>query len=391
MHTEAGGEAALSDRKSSNREHRESAGRRPKKAAVVEPPPRKLRVEKGFTSSEDGPSTSGRDTVESARPGKNGRGTGAFKTSGPKPPRNFSAPRNPNAERSAVYEMLEGRGKAPKKSLGQNFVIDADVIRRVVAAAGVGPGDVVLEIGPGTGNLTKALAEAGAAKVISVEKDGELAAMLATAWEGSDQVLVEEADVLRWPFEERLRPFLAPGQRAKCVANLPYNITTSALKKLLPLGSLFSSCTLMLQEEAAERLVNASPGDSEYRAMSFFVNFYAEPRISFRVGKASFTPQPKCDSAVVVMGMRRPDEWPEVTSAKAFFSLVNVAFGGRRKMLRNSLQASQHDPAAISEALEELGLDVKARPEQLSLSDFLTLFRKLEAVRISKKTVVQEA
>lgn len=81
----------------------------------------------------------------------------------------------------------------------------------------------------------------------------------------------------------------------------------------------------MLQEEAAERLVNASPGDSEYRAMSFFVNFYAEPKIAFRVSKASFTPQPKCDSAVVVMGMRRPEEWPEVTSAKAFFSLVRDA------------------------------------------------------------------
>ena len=143
------------------------------------------------------------------------------------------------------------------------------------------------------------------------------------------QVYVEEADILRWPVEERLRPFLSPGQRAKCVANLPYNITTSALKKLLPLGSLFSSCTLMLQEEAAERLVNASPGDSEYRAMSFFVNFYAEPRISFRVDKSAFTPQPKCDSAVVVMGMRRPEECPEVTSAKAFFSLVRglVRFG----------------------------------------------------------------
>lgn len=138
------------------------------------------------------------------------------------------------------------------------------------------------------------------------------------------QVQVETADVLHWPIEDRIRPLLPPGKRAKCVANLPYNITTSTLKKLLPLGSLFSSCTLMLQEEAAERLVNAAPGDSEYRAMSFFVNFYAEPRIAFRVNKSAFTPQPKCDSAVVVMGMRTPDEW-QVASPQAFFWLVRMS------------------------------------------------------------------
>lgn len=188
LHSSARGEALVSDRNVPSRERGESARPRLKKAERVEPPVRKLRVEKGFTSSEDAPSTSGRDRDRPARPSRNDRSTGGFKTGGPKLSRNSTTPRNPNAERSAIYEMLEGRSKAPKKSLGQNFVIDADVIQRVVAAAGVGPGDVVLEIGPGTGNLTRALAAAGADKIIAVEKDGELAAMLATAWEGSDQV-----------------------------------------------------------------------------------------------------------------------------------------------------------------------------------------------------------
>jgi hypothetical protein len=165
------------------------------------PPARKVRVERGFTSFEDGPSTSGRTFDESAS--KTGfrdtwKANGAEELSsdpvakGPKGSafkRKASAKsRTSSAERSAVYEMLEGRGKAPKKSLGQNFVIDANVIQNVVTAAGIGPGDIVLEIGPGTGNLTKALAAAGAAKIVAVEKDGELAEMLSASWEGSDQV-----------------------------------------------------------------------------------------------------------------------------------------------------------------------------------------------------------
>ena len=172
---------------------------RPDVATKGEPTVRKLRVEKGFTSSEDGSSTSGREGNAPAHTGRMGRGANGPELDGMKTPGYNKAPRKsraqapsqprpPSAERSAVYEMLEGRGKAPKKSLGQNFVIDADVIERVVAASGVGPGDVVLEIGPGTGNLTKALAAAGAAKVVAVEKDGELVGMLANSWESSDQV-----------------------------------------------------------------------------------------------------------------------------------------------------------------------------------------------------------
>lgn len=168
------------------------------------PPARKVRVERGFTSSEDDPSTSGRTFDESAsNPGfrdtRKANGSEYLSldpvAKGPKGSafkRKASATsRTSSAERSAVYEMLEGRGKAPKKSLGQNFVIDANVIQNVVTAAGIGPGDIVLEIGPGTGNLTKALAAAGAAKIVAVEKDGELAEMLSVSWEGSDQVCLQ--------------------------------------------------------------------------------------------------------------------------------------------------------------------------------------------------------
>jgi hypothetical protein len=165
---------------------------------------RKIRVEQGFTSSEDGPSTSGRTFDESAsRTGlrNSWKANGSEQmlsdsvAKGPKGSgfkRKASAKsRTSSAERSAVYEMLEGRGKAPKKSLGQNFVIDANVIQNVVTAAGIGPGDFVLEIGPGTGNLTKALAAAGAAQIVAVEKDGELAEMLSASWEGSGQVCLQ--------------------------------------------------------------------------------------------------------------------------------------------------------------------------------------------------------
>ncbi len=250
------------------------------------------------------------------------------------------------------------------RRLGQHFLKDRSVVGRILAEAGVGPEDRVLEIGPGRGALTRDLAEA-AGRVLAVEVDRELAERLPT----HPHLELVCADILRVD----LPTLLAPHRDWKVVANLPYYITTPILEKLLTEGQGFlQGLWVMVQKEVAERM--CARGTRESGSLSHFVQYHAETRLLFRVPPGSFQPPPEVDSAVVRLlpHARPPVEAPH----DLMFRLIRAAFGMRRKTLRRSLASLIARP---EEALAEAGLDPTRRPETLVLEDFAALARAVAA------------
>lgn len=247
---------------------------------------------------------------------------------------------------SELRAFLDKLGIRPKRGLSQNFLIDGNIIRKIIHFADVTKDDLVVEIGPGPGALTKALLEAGA-EVIAVEKDKTFAAHLPK----HEHLEVFYDDFLDFPLEKHLR------KKAKVVANLPYNITTPILSKLVPLHDKISSITVMVQKEVADRFV-AKPGSKDYSSLTLFLNFYCKSILGFTVAPTCFYPRPKVHSAVVQLIPHPP---PYVSSEEKFFKLVRKAFQKRRKMLRASIQ-----------------VDDTRRPEDLTLNDFLRLFEQIE-------------
>lgn len=268
-----------------------------------------------------------------------------------------------------LHAFLREMGIAPKKGLSQNFLIDGNIIRKIVAAANVQPGDIVLEIGPGPGSLTQALLEAGA-HVIAVEKDTALAHAL-ERFKGPDRHLeVYCDDILTFPLAEKL----PKDKKIKVIANLPYHVTTPILVYLLSQRSFFYSFTVMVQEEVGRRFT-ALPGNKDYSSFTVFLNFFSNPSYAFTVSHHCFFPAPKVNSAVVVLKMKEP---PQVENEEEFFKLVRTAFEHRRKMLRASLK-TLIPQNIISSTLEKIGQNPLARPENLSLTDFLNFYKEVKS------------
>lgn len=264
---------------------------------------------------------------------------------------------------SELRLFLNELGIFPKKGLSQNFLIDGNIIRKIVATANVQPEDTVLEIGPGPGSLTQALLQTGA-RVLAVEKDAVLAHAL-TRLGSASQLKVVCDDILAFPLEKLAQEGT---NRLKVIANLPYHLTTPILVHLISQSHLFSSLTLMVQEEVARRFT-AKPGHKDYSSFTVFLQFYSNPQYAFFVSRHCFYPAPKVDSAVVKLDLKEP---PLVQNVESFFKMTRTAFEHRRKMLRVSLKPLC-ESQAISQALEEIGLNPLARPEELSLADFLKL------------------
>lgn len=264
---------------------------------------------------------------------------------------------------SELREFLNELGIRPKKGLSQNFLIDGNIIRKIVKAADVRPNDLVLEIGPGPGSLTEALLEAGA-KVIAVEKDDVLAAKLERLQEKGDLTIHRE-DILKFPLKEALQGH----QKAKVIANLPYHLTSFILIKLVQESDCIESLTLMVQEEVARR-ITAKHGNGDYGSLTVFLNFYCNPHYLFTVSKNCFYPVPKVESAIIKLDLKKP---PLVKDVDKFFEMTRRAFEHRRKMLKSSLR-ELYAPELVEKGLSELGLNPQARPEELSLDDFLNLF-----------------
>ena len=253
-----------------------------------------------------------------------------------------------------------------QKKFGQNFLINEQVVRGIARDAQVGPGDLVLEIGPGIGTLTQALAETGA-QVKSVEIDRTLLPVLAKTLEGYDNVEIVPGDVLKVDLGEvtEHRPFTV-------AANLPYYITTPIIFALLEENLPLQRLVVLVQKEVAERMI-ASPGGKDYGPLSLALQYYSRPRLAIPVPARDFMPAPRVDSMVVVCDKR---EHPAVdVPAKLFFKVVKAAFSQRRKMLSNCLKTLGITPDQVKELLDGAGIDGKRRGESLSMDEFGSLAR----------------
>ncbi len=262
--------------------------------------------------------------------------------------------------RAGVRADLARLGRRPRKRLGQHFLVDTNIARRIVDLAALDGTQRVVEIGPGLGALTE-FAVARARDIWLVELDAVLAARLRDTYVTSPQVHVVEADVLQVDFAH----LLGPGDPAVVIANLPYNIGTAVLAALLTQGQCFSRMVLMLQREVAQRL-RAQPGSRTYGALSVHTQFAAAVRPGFRVGPGAFLPPPKVESEVIIVEPRRT-AMIRVIDPTRFHRLVTVVFSQRRKQLVNSLRPLCHEPLRV---LSEAGLDPSRRPETLTLEEF---------------------
>ncbi|RBY77997.1 16S rRNA (adenine(1518)-N(6)/adenine(1519)-N(6))-dimethyltransferase [Blastococcus sp. TF02-09] len=266
---------------------------------------------------------------------------------------------------AAIRELAQQLDLRPTKTLGQNFLHDANTIRRIVRTAGVRPDDVVLEVGPGLGSLTLGLLPA-AERVVAVEIDPRLAGLLpGTVAERrpdlADRLDVVTADALRLPE--------LPGPPPTAlVANLPYNVAVPVLLHLLDLLPTLDRALILVQAEVAERLA-AHPGDKAYGVPSVKAAWYGEVRRAGNVGRRVFWPEPNVDSGLVSL-VRRP---PPPGDRAATFAVVDAAFGMRRKSLRAALARWAGSPAAAEARLRAAGIDPAARGEQLSVTDFARL------------------
>jgi 16S rRNA (adenine1518-N6/adenine1519-N6)-dimethyltransferase len=261
--------------------------------------------------------------------------------------------------RSQVRNLLAEHGLAPSRALGQNFVADPNTVRRVVRLAGVGPGDHVVEIGPGLGSLTLALAETGA-KVTAVEIDRHVLPVLHAVV--GDRARIVEGDALHLDWSMVLGSDAK--ERWALVANLPYNVAVPLVLELLAKVPQIERMLVMVQLEVGERLA-AKVGDPAYGIPSVKRAWWADAAVVGRVPPTVFVPQPRVDSALVRLD-RRPE--PHEASRERVFRLVEAGFGQRRKMLRRSL-ATEVAPVAFAAA----GVRPEARAEELSLEDWLRL------------------
>lgn len=231
---------------------------------------------------------------------------------------------------SELQAFLTELGLSPKKFLSQNFLIDGNIVRKILHLAEIKKGDHVLEIGPGPGALTEALLQEKAF-VTAVEMDPAFAQALEGLPQEKSQLHVVAQDFLKFDVEGWCK---TKNKKIKVVANLPYHITTPILAKLLPLYTHIESLTVMVQKEVAKRFL-AEPGSKEWNSFSLFLRFYADPIYGFTVEPTCFFPKPKVQSAVVKITLKKP---PEVSSEERFFTMTRTAFQQRRKMLRASLK-----------------------------------------------------
>jgi 16S rRNA (adenine1518-N6/adenine1519-N6)-dimethyltransferase len=271
---------------------------------------------------------------------------------------------------ATVHALLDEHGLHPKRSLGQNFLVDPNTARRVVTLAALPPGTPVLEIGPGLGSLTLALLAAGH-DVVALELDQQLAAVLesvlATAERG-DHARVERGDAMTVDLEALLG---AASPAWACVSNLPYNVAVPVVVRLLEEAPSVDRILVMVQREVGERLA-AGPGDEQYGAVSVKVAYYAAADVVGLVPPTVFVPRPKVDSALVRLERRAA---PPVTvpSAADLFTLVRAGFGQRRKMLRRSLVPVLGDRTVA--VLTGAGIAPTARAESLGLDEWAAVAR----------------
>jgi 16S rRNA (adenine1518-N6/adenine1519-N6)-dimethyltransferase len=269
------------------------------------------------------------------------------------------------AQKEVTLHIVKTFGIHMSKKLGQNFLIDGNVVDGIVSAAKVLEGEPILEIGPGIGTLTQGLAEAGA-KVTAVELDRRLIEVLGKTLEGYGNVRVIHGDILKIDISREINK-----EKYKVVANLPYYITTPIIMKFLEERLPVELLVTMVQKEVAQRMV-AKPGGKDYGALSVAVQYYTEPEIMFIVPPQAFIPAPAVESAVIRCTVRSGPP-VELVSEKMFFRVVKAAFAQRRKTLANGLKAAGLNKEDLEQVLAQAGVDGGRRGEQLSLDEFAAI------------------
>lgn len=260
---------------------------------------------------------------------------------------------------------------SPKKSLGQNFLLDRNILNRIVASLELDNSDTVLEIGAGLGRLTSLLAEK-AHKVIALEIDKRAVVLLKAQFKNNSKIEIVEQDFLKYEIKEKFFK-----KRLKVAGNIPFYITTPIIERLFNFRGRIESVFLTVQKEVAKR-ITAAPSSKAYGALTCFVQYYALPRILFNIKAGSFVPAPKVDAAFLRLEiLKRPP--CKVSNDEQFFKMVRYGFSQRRKTLVNALGPMFKKELSIL-AIKELGLNPKIRIENLSLKEMAVFFNCLSAI-----------
>ncbi len=285
------------------------------------------------------------------------------------------------ADYSVTRAVLERHGFTFKKSFGQNFLTDTNILQKIVDTAAIDKGVNVIEIGPGIGALTEFLAE-NAAEVMAFEIDDRLIPILADTLRDFDNVKVINEDILKSDLQSRIKEFANPDLPIKVVANLPYYITTPILMHLIESKIPFQEFVVMMQKEVADR-ISAEPDTKAYGSLSIAVQYYMTAKVAFIVPRTVFVPAPNVDSAILKM-VRREAPLVRVQDEDFLFDVAKASFIHRRKTLWNNLTnrfgKSDQVKAQLEVALEKAGLTPSVRGEALSIEDFGALADALKEV-----------
>ena len=278
------------------------------------------------------------------------------------------------ADYSVTKAVLERHGFTFKKSFGQNFLTDTNILQKIVDTAEIDDQVNVIEIGPGIGALTEFLAER-AAEVMAFEIDHRLVPILADTLRDFDNVTVVNEDILKVDLAQHIQNFKNPELPIKVVANLPYYITTPIIMHLIESGIPFSEFVVMMQKEVADR-ISAQPNTKAYGSLSIAVQYYMTAKVAFIVPRTVFVPAPNVDSAILKM-VRRPEPAVAVEDESFFFKISKASFTHRRKTLWNNLTGyfgkAEEVKNKLTKALDQAGLSPSVRGEALSLAEFARL------------------
>ena len=284
------------------------------------------------------------------------------------------------ADHSVTRAILERHGFTFKKSFGQNFLTDTNILQKIVDTAEIDKKVNVIEIGPGIGALTEFLVES-AAEVMAFEIDDRLVPILADTLRDFDNVTVVNQDILKVDLAQYIAEFKNPDLPIKVVANLPYYITTPILMHLIESGIPFSEFVVMMQKEVADR-ISAQPNTKSYGSLSIAVQYYMTAKVAFIVPRTVFVPAPNVDSAILKM-VRRDQPAVAVQDEKFFFKVSKASFVHRRKTLWNNLTScfgkSEETKDKLTAALERADLSPSVRGEALSLEEFARLADALKS------------
>lgn len=257
-----------------------------------------------------------------------------------------------------------------KKKFGQNFLEDKNYVERIIDVSDIKEDDVILEIGPGDGAMTKKLLEK-AKKVICVELDRDLEKILRDQFDDNEKFNLIMKDVLKLDFKTEI------GEKVKVVANIPYYITSPIINKLIENREYVDEIFIMVQKEVGERIV--SPPDSkDYGILTIAVNFYADSTLLFVIPKEAFDPPPNVDSAFLSIKMRKNNRYEELITEEELFKYVKAAFASRRKNIVNNISSLGFEKGALKELFEQNGIEPNKRAENFSIDEFIEMISLLK-------------